>query len=410
MRALFANRNYMLLWTGLSVSRFGYRFFNLAVLWFVMQGTGSALSLGMTVLCFTVPTIIIEPLAGVAADRFDRKKIMVFSDFFTGSIMLIIAVLMINDSLTLPLLYALLVCSAASMALFNPSANSSIPLLVEEEQLTKANSLNQLSTQGSNILGPALSGILIGLVGNIGFLLIISGVAFIISAITESWIKVPSVISREKEGKQSFASEMLDGFQYVVEDKALLFLVIVGGIIINFFLAPLTIFFTYMSDNVFDVGASGLGFINSILAVGAMCGSLMIMFNVFKDKYRMAVAGLLLEGIALLIMGIALNYYATVAAAGLLGLGVCFASVGLNTMYQTMIPKEMMGRVLSLVSMMLGASVPLGQLFGSLIIEHYSMAVVLMTFGVIVSISSLSLIRVVRVERKEDAVIERGAR
>jgi len=139
----------MLLWAGLTVSRFGYRFFNLAILWFVMQETGSALSLGMTVLCFTVPTIIIEPLAGVAADRFDKKKIMVLSDIFTGSTMLIIAILMIYGSLALPLLYALLVCLAASMALFNPSANSSIPLLVQEEQLTKANSLNQLSTQGS---------------------------------------------------------------------------------------------------------------------------------------------------------------------------------------------------------------------------------------------------------------------
>lgn len=407
MRALFANRNYMLLWAGLSVSRFGYRFFNLAVLWFVMQGTGSALSLGMTVLCFTVPTIIIEPLAGVAADRFDRKKIMVFSDIFTGSTMLVIAVLMINGSLSLPLLYVLLVCSAASMALFNPSANSSIPLLVEEEHLTKANSLNQLSTQGSNILGPALSGILIGFVGNIGFLLIISGAAFVISAITESWIKVPRMNNHKKDGKQSFVYEMLDGFQYVKKDRALLFLVIVGGIIINFFLAPLTIFFTYMSDYIFDVGASGLGFINSVLATGAMFGSLMIMFNVFKNKYRMAVAGLLLEGIALLIMGIALSYYATVAAAGLLGLGVCFASVGLNTMYQTMIPKEMMGRVLSLVSMMLGASVPLGQLFGSLIIEHYSMTAILMIFGAIVSLSSLSLIRIVRVENKEEIIAEK---
>lgn len=407
MRALFANRSYMLLWAGLTVSRFGYRFFNLAILWFVMQETGSALSLGLTVLCFTVPTIIIGPLAGVAADRFDKKKIMVLSDAFTGIIMLTIAVLMINGSLTLSLLYPLLVLSAASMALFNPSSNSSIPLLVQEEQLAKANSLNQLSTQGSNILGPALAGILIGFVENIGFLLIISGMAFMISAITESWMKVPQVSNHEKEGKQSFISAMLDGFQYVKKDKALLFLIIVGGIIINFFLAPLTIFFTYMSDEIFDVGASGLGFINSVLAVGAVCGSLVIMLNLFKDKYKMAVIGLVLEGMALLIMGIALNYYVTVAAAGLLGLGVCFASVGLNTMYQTMIPKEIMGRVLSLVSMLLGASVPLGQLFGSMIIEYYSMTAVLMVFGAIVSLSSLSLIRVVRVEKKEEVIIEK---
>ncbi|MFD1412559.1 MFS transporter [Oceanobacillus jeddahense] len=135
--------------------------------------------------------------------------------------------------------------------------------------------------------------------------------------------------------------------------------------------------------------------------------SLLIMFNVFKDKYRMAVAGLLLEGIVLFIMGIALHYYATIAAACLLGLGVCFVSVGLNTMYQTMIPKAMMGRVLSLVSVLLNASVPLGQLFGSMIIEYYSMTLVLTVFGVIVTISLLSLIRVVTIENNETATMKK---
>src|SRR5690625_7375636 len=91
----------------------------------------------------------------------------------------------------------------------------------------------------------------------------------------------------------------------------------------------------------------------------------MIIFNHFQEKFKMTVIGMFLQGVALLFMGIALHYYVTIIAVWLLGLGVCLASVGLNTLYQTMIPKEMMGRVLSLVSMLLGASIPLGQLFGS---------------------------------------------
>lgn len=62
----------MLLWAGLTVSRFGYRFFNLAILWFVMQETGSPLALGMTVICFTIPTVLVEPFAGVLAEKEDH--------------------------------------------------------------------------------------------------------------------------------------------------------------------------------------------------------------------------------------------------------------------------------------------------------------------------------------------------
>lgn len=404
MKALFINRNYMLLWAGLTVSRFGYRFFNLAILWFVMQETGSPLALGMTVICFTIPTVLVEPFAGVLADRYDKKKIMVITDFCNGFIMLIIATAMISDALTLPALYSLLVCSAVATALFNPSANSSIPLLVEEELLPKANSLNQLSTQGSNILGPALAGILIGVVGNIGFLLLVSGVAFILSATTEMWIKVPRV--NEEDGKLKLMQKIIEGLKYVKGNRELLLLVIIGGIIINFFLAPLTIFITYMSESIFDVGSAGLGFISSSVAVGALCGSLMIMFNLFKDKSKMAVIGLFLEGVALLIMGIALHYYVTIIAAWLLGLGVCLASVGLNTLYQTMIPKVMMGRVLSLVSMLLGASIPLGQLFGSMIMTYYSMTIILIVFGIIVMFSAVSLIHLtMRNNNKKEVVL-----
>jgi len=333
---------------------------------------------------------------------------MVITDFCNGLIMLIIATAMITGALTLPTLYSLLVCSAIATALFNPSANSSIPLLVEEKLLPKANALNQLSTQGSNIFGPTLAGILIGSVGNVGFLLLVSGIAFILSALTEMWIKVPRI--NEEDEKLQFIMKMKEALKYVTGNRELLLLVIVGGTIINFLLAPLPIFVTYMSESIFDVGAAGLGIISSSLAVGALCGSFMIMFNIFKNKYKMAVIGLIIEGFALLIMGIVFHYYATIVAVWVLGVGICLASVGLNTLYQTMIPKVMMGRVLSLVSMLLGVSIPLGQLFGSIIITYYAISTVLIVFSIIVIISAISLIRLTMTNKnKKELVLEEGA-
>ncbi|MFS0590870.1 MFS transporter [Cytobacillus horneckiae] len=398
MKSLLKNRNFMILWTGLSVSRFGYRFFNLAIMWFVMQETGSPLALGMTVLCFTIPSIIVEPIGGVLADKLNKKSIIVLTDFGNGIIMCIIGLMMINNYITLTVLLFLLVCTSILSSLFNPSANSSIPLLIDEEHLSKANSMNQFSTQCSNIIGPALAGVFIAYIDNIGYLLIISSVAYIISAITEIWLHVPSIVNDDDVEGNGFIHNFIEGLKYVISDKYLVFLIIVGGVIINFFLAPLSIFFTFLSDNSFDVGSTGLGFINSTLAVGALVGTIIIFSNLIKDKYKMAILGLSLEGVALLLMGFIFSYTGTLISVFILGIGVCFAGVGINTLYQTMIPRDKLGRVLSLVSMLLSTSVPLGQLFGSIVIGKLSTSYVLILFGVIVTISALSLFKITNKE------------
>lgn len=289
-------------------------------------------------------------------------------------------------------------------AFFDPAANASVPLLIEEKLLSRANSLKQFSTQGSNIAGPATAGILLALFNNeYAMLLIAGGVAFIISAVTEIWIKVPDA-GEENQDDVKFIQQLKDGFHFVMQDKRLLMLIISGGLIINFFLAPLSVYFTIMSDSIFNVGSAGLGILNSSLAIGALAGSLTIMSNLFKDRYKTAIAGMVMEGVGLVLIGAFMNYYATIAAVFIIGMGTCFARVGLTTLYQTIIPKQKMGRVLSIVTVLLSVSVPLGTLFGSIIINYVPMSAVILTFGVIVTLSGLSVI----VISKHDHIEERA--
>ncbi len=396
MKAIFTNKDFMLLWAGLTVSRFGVRFIDLVIMWFVIQETGSALALGATVVCITLPTLLFGPIAGVLADRYDKKKIIVIMDFCNGALILTLAALMFTGNLSMLLLYILVICMSTVLAFFNPAASASVPLLIEEKDLTRANSLNQFSQQGSNITGPAAAGVLLAVFNNeYGMLLIAGGTAFIISAITEIWLKVPPVSDREQV-EVKFIQELKEGLQFILEDKRLLMLIITGGMIINFFLAPLSVYFTIMSDSIFNVGSGGLGMLNSSLAIGALVGSLTIMFNLFKDRYKTAIAGLVMEGAGLVLIGSFMNYYVTIAAVFIIGMGICFASVGLTTLYQTIIPKQKMGRVMGLVTVLLTVSVPLGTLFGSMIISYIPMFAILLIFGVIVTLSGLSIIIIAR--------------
>lgn len=222
----------------------------------------------------------------------------------------------------------------------------------------------------------------------------------------ECWLKIPSTYV--EEGKFHFKEQVKEGIHFLMKNKNLLPLIVVGGMIINFFLAPLSIYFTIMSEDIFRVGATGLGIINSSLSAGALGGALLIMFNVFKDKHKMAIFGLVLEGAGLILMGSFMHYISTIAVALIIGLGISFASVGLNTLYQTIIPKQMLARVLSIVSMLLTISVPLGTLFGSVIVNYIPMFIVLIGFGIAVVLSSLSLIVIFKqnseVVRKKEKV------
>ena len=116
----------------------------------------------------------------------------------------------------------------------------------------------------------------------------------------------------------------------------------------------------------------------------------------------MAITGLVLEGVGIVMIGSFMEFYTTIVAVAIIGFGTCLASVGLTTLYQTIIPKQMMGRVLSIVTILLTISVPLGTLFGSIIINYLPMFAILIAFGIVVTLSGLSLIKIVLNESKDN--------
>lgn len=402
-KSLFKNFNFMLLWAGQSVSQLGTALYNLAIMWYILEKTGSTLAMGISVVCFTLPTTIIGPIAGVFADKHDKKKIIVITDCINGLLMLALSYFIAVDNISIGALYVVMALGASVSAVFTPAITSSMPMIVDSQQLTKANSLSQFTSRIVSILGPALAGILIAVL-DMWILFFINGISYLISAISESFITIPKV--DVKDTSQKFIEQFREGLSNVWNNKLVLYLVISGGIIINFFLAPLSIYSAVISANL-DKGATGLGIMQASVSIGALLGSVMILLGFIKNKYKMAIAGLTLEGLALIALGLFIqNYYLILFFMGMLGLGVAMASVGISTLYQILIPKEKMGRVMSIVTTLCSVTIPLGTLFGSVIINYHTMENVLIFFGVIVSISGLSLVGVVREpnEKKEEVL------
>ncbi|WP_096186592.1 MFS transporter [Evansella halocellulosilytica] len=410
--SIWKNKNFLLLWAGQTVSKLGDRFLQIALIWYIYEQTGSSMALGVSLICFTVPMVLVQPIAGIFADLNVKKQIIVTSDYLNSFMMFVIALLLFSGELPLLYLYILIAFSSSITAFFTPAIQSSIPLIVAEESLPKANSLNQFSIHMSNILGPVLAGVLIGFM-DLWLLLFMSGIAFFISACTEIWISIPKV-EGNKEGTR-FGKRFKEGFTYLMKNTHLLYLVFVGGIIINFLLAPLSVYLTILSSDVLEVGSTGFGMMNTFISVGAITGILLMFLNVFKDKFKMVIIGLSLEGVALLIMGTVTVFYVSLAGLFVLGLGLTLASVGITTLYQTIIPKEKMGRVMSLVSTALLTVVPIGTLVGSMAVNYLDLELILILSGSLVTVSGLSLIFLLlkvtnRSLKEESNLQERGMR
>lgn len=387
--SILKNKNFLLLWAGQTVSKLGDRFLQVALIWYIYAETGSSVSLGISLMCFTVPMVLIQPIAGTFADLNYKKQIIVTSDFLNGIMMFIIALSLYSGKLPLVFLYGLIMVSSTITAFFTPAIQASIPLIVEKENLSKANSLNQFSTQMCNIIGPVLAGILIGLI-EIWVLLLLNGISFMISAVSELFISIPKMEINNKAIR--FKERFKEGFIYLFTNSELLYLVFVGGLIINFLLAPLNVFLTILSNDLLQVGAAGYGLMNTFISIGALAGVIILFFSRVTDKYKLVIIGLTAEGVSLLLMGIFTTYYMALASLFIFGLGISLASVGIGTLYQTIIPQEKMGRVMSLVSTVLLASVPVGTLFGSIVVNYLRLELILILFGTIVALSGLSLI------------------
>lgn len=388
MRALIKNRMFMLLIGGQGISVFGERIYSIALMWFIIEQTGSALSLGMSVISMTLPAILMMPWAGVLADKNFKREILFFTDVASGVIMFSLAFFTMNGHASLLTINICLMLASTIKAFFSPVLVSTIPLIVEKDTLLKANAVFQFVQQISNILGPAIGGILIAFFP-IPILFAFYGISLLIAALCSLFLKIPRV--SEPDAQESYFTRFTEGIRYAFQTKRLLYFILVGGVIINFFLAPLHIFLVIITNEIMKVGSIGLGWMDSAISLGALLGSFIILRGMIKNQIRLAMIGLSLEGITLMLAGLLMNYIALLILLVLFGLGVCFASVGIRTAFQLIIDEDKMGRVMSFLSMLISISVPMGTYIGSVLVEQWSITMIFLSFGTIVLLSGLSL-------------------
>lgn len=398
-KRLYKNKNFMLLFWGRMVSNIGSSIHSTAIIWFIMELAGEVQSgkiMAIMGICGLVPAIIMGVFGGVFVDRWNRRKIIYISDFIQGFIFLVMAYLAYTDRMGYAVIFIVTGLSAVIASFFNPAVEASMPNIVSEEELMKANSAFGIVRQVTSVGGAAISGFLYFYFGLKGVLLI-NAVSFILSGVSEMFLKIEYKPTENK--KLDMIKELKEGFNYIKNMKIIM--IIVGlAVFVNFMISPLfQIVFPKMVKFDLLLTSREYGIMEGIFPIGAVLGMVVIgaIVKNLKGKNIIAIScvffGVFISGIGLNTylykMGI-INYFTTLIIMGLLFILLGIAMVALNlpmqTYFQKTIADEYRGRFFGIMGAMCQASVPIGLILFGFISDKISQDILFMGSGILVFI------------------------
>ena len=353
------------LWVGLVISRLGDQFTIIALVWFVLQLTGSGIAIGLVVFCFQLPTIISSPLMGKLLDRYQPRTIMSIDNFGRACIIATIPLLYMLGALHLSIVYALALFSGILSPATEVGCRIVIPKIVPDEELERANSLSSISWDFATLVGPALAGILVTVMSAPAVLLLDAASFLLMGAMTISLPKMQSVLTGHKAGENR---RSLLGFGTIFRMKALRFLTVLT-LLFLFAQGLAEVAVPVYSQKTLGTGAVGYGLLMSAFGVGSLI-SLSLISQFWSRKKQqlfwlaiiLILSGLFLAPLIFLRMLPMAMLFITLA-----GFAAAPYYVVEQSLMQRLVPKNVQGQVFGARGALSIAGYPLGGATGGVL-------------------------------------------
>ena len=390
---------------GQAISMLGSQGVQFALIWWLAEKTSSPLMLGISGIVAYLPMSLFSPIAGIAADRYNRKFISIFSDMTMGMIALIYAVLLFFLDLPVWTVFVMLCVRGIGSTFQQPAIQSIIPQLVPKDQLVKTNGWMQLLNSGSFLLGPVIGASLYAIFP-MSVVLMSDVVGAILASVALAVVKIPKLEKTENE-KQRFVTEIKEGLHVFREDKKLFYIVIAEALCM-FFYAPLSSFYPLMTSDYFDLSAMYGSAVELSFAIGMIVSSLLFS-SVLKveRKIRVSFIGLLGMGIASVICGVIppvyIGWFFFAASCMCLGVAENVHTIPLTAYIQETFAPKKMGRAFSVLTLISSVPMPVGLLFSSPIAEKVGVNVWFFISGLcMLTLTTLVLIRYAAKHRRQE--------
>jgi MFS family permease len=358
LRAL-RNRNYRLFFTGQGLSLIGTWMQSVAMSWLVYRLTNSILYLGIVGFS-QIPVLFAAPFGGVIADKFDRKKILIVTQFLSMLQAVIVAALAITGVIRPWHIIILSVLLGTINGFDMPTRQAFVRDLVDNpDDLPNAIALNSLIFNGARLIGPPIAGLLIAFTGE-GICFLINAVSFIPVVVAFLAMKIKPLSISRHDGP--ILTGLKDGFGYAfgfVPIKVILILVTFIGLIAM----PYAVLLPVFARDVLAGDSKTYGFLMAASGVGAIAGALFLASqkNVTRLN-KIILSSMCIFAVSVIVFSISRTLWFSLIMMTLIGFGLMALIVSLNTLLQTTVDDDKRGRIMSLYSMSFIGLAPFGSL------------------------------------------------
>jgi MFS family permease len=337
------------------VSSFGQSLQGITNLWLIFIITGSALHLGLTGLSRAIPLVVFSLVGGVIADRFDRRRIIVFSQVWGGLITMALAGLAFTNLIDVWHIYLAGFLGSAVSSISGPAQRAAIANLVPRQHLMNAMAVNFTTRRFTSIVAPSTGGLLLQVFGA-PWTYGLNGLAHLITSLTLARIDFGELPSR---ASGSAMDDLAQGFAFL--KRRSIILVILGADGIAMFFGWYQVLLPILADK-FDMGAAGYGFLASASAVGGLIGATAVM-SLGNVPYKgwLISGGILLYSFFLIVLALSPWYVLAFIAVAGLGLSDSIQTTPRTALVQLLTPDEFRGRVSSFQQLIQAGGPAFGQ-------------------------------------------------
>jgi MFS family permease len=359
------HRNFKLFFMGQSISVIGTWMTRMATSWLVFRLTDSALLLGAVSFASQIIPFVLQPVAGVWVERLDRRKLLVCTQVLAAVQSLVLAALTLAHVITLWEIFALSALQGLINAFDAPGRHAFLVQMVDDKNdLGNAIALNSSMVNGARLVGPALAGIVIGVVGE-GWCFLIDGVSYLAVIVSLLLMRIqPLDLTR---ARRSMLEQMREGWDYVRSFRP------IRTVLIVFSLAtlmgyPYSVLLPLFAGNELHGGPHTLGWLTGASGAGALVSALSLAVRrSTQGLSRMVAIAAAVLGVALVLFGLSHTLWLSLVLMVFAGFGLMQCASASNTIIQSLVPEDKRARVISYWAMAFFGAAPFGSLLAGVL-------------------------------------------
>jgi MFS family permease len=381
------HRNYSLFFFGQGISLIGTWMQRITIGWLVYRLTNSALMLGTVSFATQIPTLILSPIAGVLADRLNKHKLLVITQFLSMLQALILAALVLTDKVEVWHIIVLGSCLGIINAFDMPVRQSFIIDMIEDKKdLGNAIALNSSLVNGGKILGPSIAGILIMFLGE-GMCFLVNALSYVavIFALLSMKVAVPNVFQPSRK----MWVELQEGYHYATASGTIRSVLLLVALV-SFAGMPYISLMPIFASTILQGGPDTLGYLMFANGTGSLIASAFLTTRGSQTKLgRLIIFASFALGCGLILFSLSTTFWLSLVVIIIVGFGMMLQSACSNTLLQALVDDNKRGRIMSFYTMANMGIMPFGNLLAGFFAKNVGAGLTILFCGSCCIIGSL---------------------